>query len=216
MCGRYSWFQADDLIPKRFGAEVPAQGIPTTYNAAPGMALPIITAEHAAVVTLGHWGFAPHFLPATAKQVINARAETLSTKPYFRDAFADHRCLVLADGFYEWQRNGKIKIPYRIQRKDGQPFAFAGLYDVRPINGTPQPCFTIITTDANHVVAPIHDRMPVMLTQEQERLWLQPDLPPTQASSLLQQYPDDQLEAYRISTKVNTAAKDDASLLKRV
>lgn len=215
MCGRYSWFHADDLLAERFDVALPDFEIPKTYNATPGMTLPIITEEQPDVPTLARWGFVPRWMPQGAKQVINARAETLSIKPYFRDAMKTCRCLVLADGFYEWQRTGKTKAPYRIQRKDGQPFTFAGLYDKRSVGKATQPCFTIITTEANRSVAPIHHRMPVMMLQEDERRWLDSTLPVAKASLLLQQYPDDLLTAYPISKKINRAIIDDPSLIEK-
>lgn len=142
--------------------------------------------------------------------MINARAETLAEKPSFKRLIGKRRCLVLADGFYEWRKEGKRKVPLRIVRKDRQPFAFAGLWDSwRNPDANELHSFTIITTEANDLLRPIHDRMPVILHQTDEQLWLDPNV--NDAAKLrpfLVPYPTELMEAYEVSPIVNSPAND--------
>jgi putative SOS response-associated peptidase YedK len=141
------------------------------------------------------------------KPLINARAETAATKPFFRAAFKSHRCLVLADGFYEWRRTKGGKVPYRIALKTEEPFAFAGLWSrVHDASGHPQTTFAILTTEANALVAHIHTRMPVILRPEDEEHWLEQALPVEAAQALLVPFPAGLMTAYEVSTKVNSPA----------
>jgi putative SOS response-associated peptidase YedK len=144
--------------------------------------------------------------------MINARAETVSEKPSFRGAFKERRCLVLADGFYEWQKktsNGKQ--PYYIHMEDGSPFAFAGLWEDWK-NGIKVRSCTIITTEANKLVGEIHNRMPVILPPEDYELWLDPDFDEKEPlTSLLKPYPDEAMEAYSVSRKVNRPTNNEPS-----
>lgn len=145
--------------------------------------------------------------------MINARAETVRTKPAFRAAFRERRCLVPADGFYEWQAQGKgqPKQPWRIVHRHEEPFAFAGLWEHwEPKDGSgaePIRSFTIIVTDANELLQPIHDRMPVILAPEDHDLWLKGD--PDDAQALLRPFPAEVLRAYEVSTRVNAPQNDD-------
>jgi putative SOS response-associated peptidase YedK len=157
-------------------------------------------------------------IPFWAKQIpksmplINARAEGITEKPAFRQVFQSKRCLVPADGFYEWIRQGK-KIPYRFTMADESPFAMAGLWDVwkdhkNNIIGS----FTIITTTANELMAPIHDRMPVILDKEGSQKWLQ-NTEPAELQYLLKPFPSDKMKAYRVSAKVNSVKNEGPDLL---
>jgi putative SOS response-associated peptidase YedK len=148
------------------------------------------------------------------KPLINARAETVATKPFFRDAFKRTRCLVLADGFYEWKRTGKGKIPYRIALKTEEPFAFAGIWStVHDGHGAVQQTFAILTTEANALVAQIHHRMPVILREQDEADWLNPRLSLDAAQALLAPFPADRLRMYEVSTKVNSPAYNTPDVL---
>ena len=146
------------------------------------------------------------------KLQINARAETLAGKPTFRDSYKNRRCLVLADGFYEWRENEKKndKTPFRFILKGGEPFAFAGLWDNwRKPDGSTLLSFAIITTEPNELIRPIHNRMPVILHQEHEELWLDPSFNDTkELSSVLTPYPSDQMDFYEVSTVVNSPKND--------
>ena len=150
--------------------------------------------------------------------MINARAETDAERPAFRDALKRHRCLVLADGFYEWQRVGPSKRPMRIVMRSGEPFAFAGLWSVwREPDGNRIPSCTIITTAANDFLRPIHKRMPVILPGEQEEQWLEPDVAnPTSLTGILAPYPDEGMDPYEVSTLVNYAGNDGPEVIARV
>jgi putative SOS response-associated peptidase YedK len=139
------------------------------------------------------------------KPIINARAETVATKPFFRDAFKKKRCLVLADGFYEWKRAGKGKVPYRIALKTEEPFAFAGIWSaVHDVQGRMQSTFAILTTEANTLVSRIHNRMPVILREQDEEDWLNPRLSLDEAQALLVPLPAELLMMYEVSSKVNS------------
>ena len=138
----------------------------------------------------------------------------MATKPFFRDAFKHKRCLVVADGFYEWKRAGKSKVPYRIALKTEEPFAFAGIWStIHNAQGDVQPTFAILTTEANALVAQIHTRMPVILREQDEAEWLTPTLALDAAQALLVPYPADLLMAYEVSSKVNAATSNSPDLL---
>jgi putative SOS response-associated peptidase YedK len=145
--------------------------------------------------------------------MINARAESVADKPAFREAFRRRRCLVVADGFYEWRKTGGAKQPYRVTLADGAPFGFAGLWESwrdRAGGETVETC-TIITTTANRALAAIHERMPVILAPEDHEAWLA--TAPERAgdlTKLLRPYPDDGVVAYPVSTRVNAVRNDDA------
>lgn len=163
------------------------------------------------------WGLIPAWAKdaAIGNKMINARAETVAEKPAFRAAFRCRRCLVAADGFYEWRSEGGGKQPYRVTRADGVPFAFAGLWerwDKTP-DGPPLETCCIVTTDANDLVRPIHPRMPVILDPEDVAPWLDPATPPGEAQALLRPYPPEGLVAYRVSRRVNAVANEDLSLI---
>ena len=158
------------------------------------------------------WGLVPSWakVPAIGNRMINARSETAATKPAFRTPLRDRRCLILADGFYEWKRGGTRKQPYYIKLRDGEPFAFAGLCGHwGPADGQPLATYSILTTTPNEVLQPIHDQMPVILSPSAYSVWLDPamrDVEPVQA--LLTPYPADEMVAYPVSTRVNNPAYD--------
>jgi putative SOS response-associated peptidase YedK len=150
--------------------------------------------------------------------MINARAETVAEKPAFRGAFRRRRCLVPADGFYEWRSEGRRKQPYRIRLKSGTTFAFAGLWEHREApEGAPGGAiesFTIIVTDANALLRPIHDRMPVILNPSDHDAWLDTRAAaPDEAKALLKPFPADEMEIYAVSTRVNSPRFDDPELI---
>jgi putative SOS response-associated peptidase YedK len=162
MCGRYSISTRREALETRFHARVVDGRLTPRYNAAPSDVLPLILNTDKAHIVFARWGFTPEWAKnKKMTPMINARAESLADKPLFRDAFRAKRCLVLADGFYEWERTSSGKQPYRITLKDEAPFAFAGLWSLLPgPDGQRAPCFAIVTTNANERVAEIHNRMP--------------------------------------------------------
>ena len=173
MCGRFTLrARLQDLL-----AELDLQAaleFAPRYNIAPTQVVPIVTGSGA---LFARWGLVPSWAQDAkiGNSLINARAETVAEKPAFRAAFKRRRCLVLADGFYEWQRTGSAKQPFFIHRQDDRPFAFAGLYEHWGRATPPLDSCTIITTTPNRLMQPIHDRMPVILPPEAYRLWLDPE-----------------------------------------
>jgi putative SOS response-associated peptidase YedK len=159
------------------------------------------------------WGLIPSWSkdPAIGNRLINARAETAQEKPSFRSAFRRHRCLIPTNGFYEWQRLERGKQPYFVRMRDGQLFAFAGLWDrwESPDKGVIETC-TILTTAANTVLAPIHDRMPVILPPTEYARWLDPTLrDPDSLAPLLVPFPPEEMLAFPVSPRVNAPTVDD-------
>jgi putative SOS response-associated peptidase YedK len=169
LCGRYTLFTKAETLEERFHAIVPREVYEATYNAAPSQEQLTIFNDNPHEIALASWGFVPAWADRRddVKAVINARAESVATKSFFRDAFKSKRCLVLANGFYEWKKTGGKKLPYRIALTTEEPFAFAGIWStVHDKDGAPHPTFAIITTEANDLVAHIHPRMPVILREE--------------------------------------------------
>jgi putative SOS response-associated peptidase YedK len=209
MCGRFTMVTNAAALEERFHARLATEIAEPTYNAAPSQAQLTILNDHPQAIVRAAWGFVPEWADGRpdVKPLINARAETVATKPFFRDAFKRKRCLVLADGFYEWKRAGKGKVPYRIALKTGEPFAFAGIWSmVHDAQGEEHPTFAILTTDANALVAQIHTRMPVILREQDEAAWLNSRLSHDAAQALLVPLPAELLMAYEVSPQVNSPA----------
>ena len=199
MCGRYTLTSSADDLGVEFGVDVPADYQPH-YNIAPTQPVPIIGLDSNSEkrVAFVRWGLVPYWAgsPKDVKHTINARAESLLLKPTFREAFLERRCLVIADGFYEWRTEGRRKTPMRIGFADRRLFGLAGVWDVW--NGPDGKQFTcaILTTTPNEVVSPIHNRMPVMLTPEAESVWLDPKCTnPEQLLPLLRPHPADEMQS---------------------
>ncbi|MEF8838087.1 MAG: SOS response-associated peptidase [Haloarculaceae archaeon] len=257
MCGRTSLFVPPSVVEERFEAEFRTTFVPR-YNIAPRQDLYAIPSDDPDAIDAFEWGFLPQFVddPEDSPRPINARAETVAEKPYFREAYEHRRCLVLADGFYEWSGDRGSKEPYRVQREDEQPFAFAGLWETwtppededgdgqaaevaseeedgdgqaaavasEEEDGDGQAAavaseddatedeavrsLTIITTDSNDVVAPIHDRMPVILAADEEERWLADG-----DTGVLDPFETDPLEAYPVSTAVNDPTNESPEVI---
>jgi len=212
MCGRITLTTDKDDLQSRFGYVNPSGDLFTPrYNIAPSQNCPIVTVnEDKRVLVMMRWGLVPFWAKdvKSGYNLINAKAETLKEKASFRTPFKKKRCLVLADGFYEWTHSEKkgAKQPYRFVLKNRQPFAFAGLWDEwsNP-EGEKLLTFTIITTTANELMESIHDRMPVILHEKDEGIWLDPQLADTdKLSPLLKPYSSKEMEAYKVSTFVNS------------
>jgi putative SOS response-associated peptidase YedK len=215
MCGRFTLFEADKILSKEFGVSSVLPLSPR-YNIAPSQPIAAVRAAPTGKgreIAFLRWGLIPSWSkdPGIGNRLINARAETAAEKPSFRNAFRRHRCLIPANGFYEWQRQERGKQPYFIRMRDGRIFAFAGLWDrwESPNEGVIETC-TILTTAANTVLAPIHDRMPVILPQTDYAQWLDPapknmdTLPP-----LLVPFPPEDMLAIPVSPRVNAPSNDD-------
>ncbi|MEX2643285.1 MAG: SOS response-associated peptidase [Acetobacterales bacterium] len=215
MCGRYSISTPAEALARLFGPLGPLPNLAPRYNLAPTQDAPVVrlTGAGARQLAMLRWGLVPSWSkgPGDGPLLINARSDTVRTKPSFRDAFHQRRCLVPADGFYEWKAEGREKQPWRVRRADGIPFAFAGLWDswAGP-QGERIESFAIVTTDAAASIAHIHHRMPVMLPHDATAAWLEGES--AEAARLMEPLPDGELKAYPVSARVNTVANDDAAL----
>ena len=205
MCGRYTVYTPAETLAQRFHAELPMDLLRPTYNAAPSQDLPVIRSGQPQAITLASWGFVPEWAKGKdVKPIINARAESIADKPFFRNAFRHKRCLVPADGFYEWKKMGTRKVPYYVALKSEEPFAFAGLWStVHDTDGNAFATFALITTEPNELMADIHHRMPVILRQADEQNWLDPGLAREDAASMLTPYPATAMSIHPVSTRVN-------------
>ncbi len=211
MCGRFSLTLSAEQIAASFGVSVP-EGYRPRYNIAPTQEIIALIAD-----TQGRrfetfrWGLIPHWAkdPKIGNKLINARAETLFTKPSFHDAARSRRCLIVADGFYEWRQTPK-RVPVYVRLKSKEPFGFAGLWDMwRSPEGQPLKTCTIVTTEPNDLIRPIHDRMPVIVPRELEELWLDPSpKAPGELARVLRPYRAEELELFAVSSLVNSPAND--------
>lgn len=219
MCGRYTQTAGLDVLRDRFLLDcAPAEVLPR-YNIAPGQDAPVVLAQGGRRLEPLRWGLIPAWAkdPAIGSRLINARCETALEKPAFRSALARRRCLVPADGFYEWKGLGRAKVPFRFHRRDKELFAFAGLWDEwKGPEGRPLRSFAILTTEANASVRPVHPRMPVILYPEDEGAWLDAAATPEDLLDGLAPYPPDALTAYPVSRRLNSAQNDDRSLIEPV
>jgi putative SOS response-associated peptidase YedK len=209
MCGRFTRATTAAALEERFHARLSTEIATPTYNAAPSQTQLTILNAHPQAMVRAVWGFVPEWADGRpdVKPLINARAETVATKPFFRDAFRRKRCLIVADGFYEWKRTSKGKAPYRITLKTAEPFAFAGIWSaVHDVQGVVRPTFAILTTEANALVAEIHTRMPVILRAQDETAWLDASLSLAEAQALLVPLPAALLLAYEVSSRINSPA----------
>ena len=212
MCGRYSLITDISELQERFDFDSSELTHTPRYNVAPTQMVLTVTTGNGRRGSYMRWGLIPSWAKSASvgSRMINARAETLAERPSFRTAFQRRRCLVLADGFYEWERKGSGRRPMRIVMAPGEPFAFAGLWDAwRDPKGEIVRSCTIITIAANDLLSPIHDRMPVILPRELESLWLDHDIQdPATLGDILTPYPTDAMEAYEVSSLVNSPAND--------
>ena len=213
MCGRYTLRTPVEKLAEEFGFDASTVEVSPNYNVAP-------TQEVAAVLSEGgerrlellRWGLIPSWAddPGIGSRMINARAETAPEKPSFRRAFRERRCLIPADGFYEWKRMNGAKQPFYIRMKEGRPFAFAGLWEGWKDNGGPEirSC-AILTTRPNALAGEIHDRMPVILPAGSYDAWLDPEAEKEELVDLLAPYPEAEMEAYPVSRFVNSPSNND-------
>lgn len=225
MCGRYTLHTEKEALAERFHFDPSAlAALPARYNIAPTDAVLMLRrAGEGWEPKLARWGLVPPFSKdvGSLNLMINARIETIARKTPFRESLRAQRCLVPADGFYEWSGTKNRRIPHLISRADGQPFAMAGLFAEwrrkDDLFGETVLSFAIITTAANAAVAKLHDRMPVILPREIESRWLDPALDGDTQSllALLQPVPAESLQVFPVSRRVNSVKNDDPSLLAR-
>ena len=208
MCGRFALLTHAEALIERFGVEEVIKRPEPRYNISPSQSVTVVVQREKRELTEMRWGLIPSWVKdaSIGKRMINARAETVSEKPSFRSAFKKRRCLILADGFYEWQKVGKIKIPTHIRIMNREPFAFAGLYEYwKTKSGKMLESCTIITTTPNELMSPIHHRMPVILSPENEDAWVDPENQNTpELMSMLKPNAPDQMEALEVSDFVNS------------
>jgi putative SOS response-associated peptidase YedK len=218
MCGRYVLKAPEDLS-ERFQLRQLTINLPSTYNAAPTKELPVVVENEAGEreARLMRWGLLPRWAKPGEKSVapINARAETLLEKPMFRSLVARKRCLVPANGFYEWKQQNGRKQPYYVSVKDEPTFALAGLYDeFADPDGELIASYTIVTTQPNELMATLHNRMPAILPRADEEEWLSHDVAdPHQVERLLVPYSAAAMIAWPVSLAVNNTRNDDARLI---
>lgn len=216
MCGRFAFYSPSEATAALFGVDAPVPVVPR-YNIAPTQFVAAIrdSEDQQRELTMLRWGLVPYWAkdPAIGNRMINARAETVAEKPSFRNAYRKRRCLILADGFYEWHKEGEQKTPYLISLADGSPFAFAGLWEQwhnkesdESIQST-----AIITTIANDYMSKIHHRMPIVLQPANADRWLSGD------TSLLQDVTENSppFQAWPVSRNVNNARNDNESLIEK-
>lgn len=219
MCGRFSQSKSAETIAQVFQVNnVPA--LTPRYNIAPTQQIQTIlqNAEQSQrEFQMLHWGLIPSWAkdPKMGARMINARAETVTEKPSFRAAFKQRRCLILADGFYEWQQQEKNKQPFYFRMNDEHPFAFAGLWEHwKSGDGEVIDSCTILTTEPNDLMRPVHNRMPVIIDPKDYDLWLDTEVKkPELLQPLLRSYSAEEMTAYPVSTKVNKPVNDSAELI---
>jgi len=225
MCGRYNIIPDAEAWVTLFGLSEEIgktiSNLGSNYNVAPTQDVPIIRickGSGERELVLVHWGLVPFWAKdiKSSHRMINARAETVADKPSFRTAFQRRRCLIPVNGFYEWRKHGSIKQPYLIRMKNAAPFALAGLWEqwLNPEDKTTLESCTIIVTEANKFMSRIHDRMPVILSPNNYNSWLDPLA--GNLSSLLTPCPGDWLDAFPVSTYVNSPRNNDERCLKQV
>ncbi len=227
MCGRYTLHHTTAQVVARFDVTevidatfLEVERDAPRYNIAPTQPVAVVTENSPRALEMMRWGLVPSWAkdPSIGSRLLNARAETLQEKPSFRTALVRRRCLIPADGFYEWKKLGKVKQPYRIRRRDEALFGFAGLWDewTSP-DGSPLRSCTIVTCAPNELMATIHNRMPAILRPEDEAHWLDRSVKSvSDLLSLLGPYPDSDIEAYAVSTVVNSASNDSASCIEAI
>lgn len=221
MCGRYTLYHPPEQLQSLFGAPFPS--LTSHYNIAPTQSVPFVflDAHEECNAGIAKWGLVPHWVkhPKDFKaNLFNARAETASEKPAFRDAFKRGRCLIPSSGFYEWKRTEGGKTPHFIRFADDEPFAFAGLFDVWRDEqaGERLVSCTILTTDPNPLMAELHERMPVIVHLDDYDLWLSREITRQEdLEDILKPFPDSAMEAYPVSARVNSPRVDEAALIAR-
>jgi len=219
MCGRFTQQRPASELAEIFGAEPLADDPGDHYNVAPtDEASVVVQREERRAITAYRWGLIPHWATdaKVGSRMFNARSETITTSPAFRDAFARKRCLVPVDSFYEWKREGTVRQPYRVVRRDGMPLALAGLWAGwhDPETDAVRRTFTIITTTPNEQLVDLHDRMPVVISEDRWDRWLDPAPPdPSELLGLLVPNEELDLEVYPVERFVNDVRRDGPELI---
>jgi len=213
MCGRYLLISPVEAM-RRFFDVGGLMNLPPRYNIAPTQEAPVVRLGEGGRRELiqMRWGLVPSWAKdlSMGARCINARAESVAEKPAFRDAFRRRRCLVPTDGFFEWEKRGKIRQPWRIGPAEGGLMALAGLWERwRAPDGGVVRSYAVITTAANYLVTPLHDRMPVVVAPEEFAAWLDPETPPERLRESLRPFPSERMSAYPVSRRLNDVRNDD-------
>ncbi|OGD90426.1 hypothetical protein A3D07_02940 [Candidatus Curtissbacteria bacterium RIFCSPHIGHO2_02_FULL_42_15] len=214
MCGRYG-FQDPDKIRDYYDIQGDLKDLKPRYNAAPAQQLPVILRNAKLHAKIMRWGLIPFWAKdmSIGYKMINARAEGIESKPSYKKPFKTQRCLIPASCFFEWDKENGNRNPYLIRLKSQEVFSFAGLYDIwKDAEGKELLSYTIMTTESNPKIAKIHNRMPVILTKDEEKEWL--DLNYPSAIKLLDPYPAEKVEMYPVSKEVNRPANDYPEIIK--
>lgn len=220
MCGRYTLTAGGDQIAAHFLTRNRLE-FEARYNIAPTQLAPVVVAEggdpEVRVAAMFRWGLVPHWADdlKIGNRLINARSETVASKPSFRASYRSRRCLVVADGFYEWKTEGGVKQPYYLRVDQGALFAFAGLWErwVSPANGEVVHSYTLLTTEPNERVAEVHNRMPVILHEDDYPRWLDPRTNPGELEELFRPFEAERIDFFRVSRAVGKPINDDPSLI---
>ena len=217
MCARFQFAPPEDWVEEFGLAEAPV--VPPRYNIAPTQdVLAVRGALGRREARMLRWGLVPYWAddPAVGNRLINARAESVATRPAFRDAFRHRRCLVPAQGFYEWKKFGRAREPWLVRLQGGRTFALAGVWDRWTREEDALESCALVTTAANSLVAPIHGRMPVIIDASAYAAWLDPGASEDFLRSLLSPFPAGRMEAFPVSSRVNATDVDDAELIRPV
>lgn len=218
MCGRYSLSKSKIDLEERFQAEMLADFKPR-FNIAPTQLVPVITSDSPKGFSFFYWGITPDFgqNKPVAQKLINAKAETVHEKISFKSSFQKRRCLIPADGFFEWKKLGKkTKIPHRFTLREEELFSFAGIWEeYESMSGEIKHTFLILTTPPNELVEEVHDRMPVILTRENEKKWLDKYTGEKELQAMLQTYPAELMLSYPVSPLVNSVQNDSPGIIRR-
>lgn len=219
MCERYSLSKSKDQLEERFQAEMLVDFKPR-FNIAPTQLLPVITSDSPKGFSFFYWGITPDFghNKPVSQKLINAKAETIHEKISVKNSFHRRRCLIPADGYFEWKKLGKkTKIPYRFSLRNEDLFAFAGIWEeYETVGGESQHTFSILTTPASDVVREVNDRMPMILRRDREKKWLDPYASESDLLSMLEPFSDDGLMGYTVSSLVNSIQNDSPGIIRRI
>lgn len=221
MCGRFTLHASLKQVEQTFNVQAVETALQPSYNIAPTQAvLTVVERDGVRALEAMRWGLIPFWAKdkSIGARMINARAEGVADSAAFKRPLKNQRCLIVADGFYEWRKVGAKKIPMFIRLKSKRPFGFAGLYDTwKSPDGEPITSCTIITTAANGLVKPLHDRMPVIVPKKLHQLWLDPEHQDLdELTSLLAPYPSEQMEAYEVSPLVNSPKNNSPECIKPI
>ncbi len=215
MCGAFSVIHPFRDLSERFNAGYNEKPVHSRYNIRPSQPIPTILNTDPEEIVYTQWGIHPFYDKTGKMFFINARNDSM-IKPTWKKLIQSQRCLILADGFYEWQKqpDSKLKVPFRFELKSKKPFAFAGLYQFEEHQGVVVPHSVIITTEPNMLVEDVHNRMPAILIPNFEKDWLNPDIETEEAIEMLTPYPAKEMVSYPISTLVNKPSNDTEDIIK--